>query len=379
MGNIFEPQCTPSLLGPDDNEGSLKAKYELGMFPKRLGQGQFSKAYECSSRDSHEEAYALKVFFQDADAADHAKNELRVLRVLGHHPRIIRVVECDREEPFPLRLVLELCRGGQLFDRIKERGRYDEQDACAVTRQILEAVAFMHGRGVMHRDLKPENILLVSEDNDIDIKVCDFGIAKVADRGFMPRSTSFLGSDYYLAPEMIRQEEYGPEVDVWAAGVSTYAVLSGTLPFMGEGGDLRQTYEKIVERDLKFDGEAWEDKSELAMDFVSQMLLVQRDKRPNAATALHHPWLVHCGLDEDTVQPQVPFRSQRPLIAGPQLSMGSPPSVICSTRQAPYMLPQRTGDEAPASFPSVRIDMIARKISAPAVLNGSQRVGTSIV
>merc|ERR1719422_1663209 len=106
----------------------------------------------------------------------------------------------------PRHLVLELLQGGQLYDRITEKGLYDEPDAARVLRYILEAVEFMHGRGVMHRDLKPENVLLVSWDSDVDIKVCDLGIAKRGDPDTsgtrrVPRSSSFKGSNYYLAPE----------------------------------------------------------------------------------------------------------------------------------------------------------------------------------
>ncbi|CAE7739464.1 CaMKI, partial [Symbiodinium pilosum] len=188
-----------------------RGRYETDLFPQKIGEGQFSKAYVCWSKGDSSQRYALKVFTPADEGAEHATNEIRVLLLLGQHPRIIRLVDLHTEDPRNMRLVLELCTGGQLFDRLVSLGRYKEAKAACVVQEILEALAYMHGKGVMHRDLKPENILLVSPGNDIHIKVCDFGIAKMAERfdGSVvmparviqsrlplqprPRSTSFKG------------------------------------------------------------------------------------------------------------------------------------------------------------------------------------------
>eukprot|EP00435_Cladocopium_sp_Y103_P020004 s1644_g4.t2 len=191
MGNILEPQCGQGrhLLG--DGEASLGSRYQTDMFPRKLGEGQFSKAYVCWNKNKSSQCYALKVFVAASEGADHATNEIRVLHALGQHPRIIRLIDVDNQDPRNMRLVLELCEGGQLFDRLVSLGRYKEAKAACVVQEILEAVAHMHGKGIMHRDLKPENILMVSPDSDINIKlsrlppdlhnVCDFGIAKMVD------------------------------------------------------------------------------------------------------------------------------------------------------------------------------------------------------
>ncbi|CAK0855232.1 unnamed protein product [Prorocentrum cordatum] len=137
------------------------------------------------------------------------------------------------ETPTSTRLVLELCEGGELYDRIQQKQYYPEHEAKACCRQLMEAVSYMHGKGIMHRDLKPENILLASKVSNTDVKISDFGLAKIS-RDFprrLPRSHSICGSDFYLAPEVIKQEEYGREIDIWAVGVITYVLLSGSLPF----------------------------------------------------------------------------------------------------------------------------------------------------
>jgi serine/threonine protein kinase len=274
-----------------DND-DFDSRYCTGWFPKALGSGQFSKAYRCW-RTGSSKGFAMKEFLTAPGAAQHAANEILVLRALGKHPRITQLVDADDEDLGSMRFVLELCEGGQLFDRLSKKGAYEESQAKLLLRQVLEAVSFLHSKGIMHRDLKPENVLLVSRDSDTDVKVCDFGLAKMATSSQPggPRSSSFAGSNFYLAPEMLMQKEYGPEVDIWAVGVMSYAVLSGTLPFGSD--DLKETYRRIIDRRLYFKGEAWERmESMLAVNFVSHLLTSEPSKRPTAVQAMDDAWMV---------------------------------------------------------------------------------------
>ena len=154
-----------------------------------------------------------------------------------------------------IKQVLELCEGGELYHRMHQKQSYSENEAKALLRQLLEAVGCIHSKGIMHRDIKPENILLVSKANDSDIKLSDFGLAKQSKDSQFPRSFSICGSDFYLAPEVIKQEEYGREVDIWAVGVVAYVMLSGSLPFFHN--ILHKLYRKIVERDISFSSPEW--------------------------------------------------------------------------------------------------------------------------
>ncbi|CAK0838360.1 unnamed protein product, partial [Prorocentrum cordatum] len=208
MGNNFA-RCKENF-GDSDSEEIFQSRYTSGWFPQALGSGSCSKAYRCWKRGSSR-GYAMKAFESNEGASAHAVNEIKVLDALGKHPRITHMIEYDMKDLMAVRVVLELCEGGQLFDRIRARGYYEEPKAAVVVRQVLEAVAFLHSKGVMHRDMKPENVLLVSRDSDTDVKVCDFGLAKMAPISLQnprgPRSVSFRGSDHYLAPEIIRQED----------------------------------------------------------------------------------------------------------------------------------------------------------------------------
>lgn len=306
MGNRLDVQClcrsTPRLdcRGEDEDEKSFSSRYDTHMFPKVLGEGMFSKTYSCWRRHSPDEVYALKVYSQDDDGAkQHARNEIKVLSYLGQHPRIVNLVDVDDGGPTP-RIVQELCEGGSLYDRLLKRGRYEEWEAAIVVDRTLEAVVFMHGHGLMHRDLKPENILLVSTDSDTEVKVCDFGISKLsASKKLPPTSSSFTGSIHYVAPEIIRQEEYSCEVDIWALGVTLYALLSGSLPFNDPEDDMIEIMRKIVKADLHFDAEAWEEISEVGLEFTRSLLSPTPSTRPTAAKARASVWLQACLLAEE--------------------------------------------------------------------------------
>merc|ERR1719238_800797 len=176
---------------------------------------------------------------------------------LGNHPAIIQLIDIDDSLPNQIRLVLELCEGGELYDRIQQKQYYPEQEGKVLIQNLLQAVAFIHSKGIMHRDLKPENILLASKVSNTDVKISDFGLAKIS-KDFprrLPRSHSICGSDFYLAPEVIKQEEYGREIDIWSVGIITYVLLSGSLPFFHNV--LHKLYRKIVERDLTFPEPQW--------------------------------------------------------------------------------------------------------------------------
>mmetsp|Transcript_11219 Transcript_11219/g.25584 ORF Transcript_11219/g.25584 Transcript_11219/m.25584 type:complete len:292 (+) Transcript_11219:54-929(+) len=290
MGNIPGlPECSCDV--DSEAEGTFDELY--GTDGQVIGTGKFSEVQMCYLRSNPDKRYALKVINPMADETAPLKqvqDEINILQMLTGHPNIVELIDVD-QQPHCIRLVLDLCEGGELYDKVQAKGYYQESEAKECIRGLLEAVAFFHGKGVMHRDLKPENILLVSTENDTDVKVSDFGLAKVS-YDFprkLPRANSTCGSDFYLAPEVIKQEEYGREVDVWACGVITYVVMSGTLPFYNQ--TLHKLYRQIVERDISFPSKPWATASKGAQDFVLRLLHVRAGERLTATQALSHPWL----------------------------------------------------------------------------------------
>lgn len=259
-----------------------------------IGAGKFSTVHLCWRHTDPDTRYALKVISAtkgDIGSMTRVKEEIEILQVLGNHPGIITLVDVDESLPTTMRIVMELCEGGELYDRVQATKCYLEPEAKATVRNLMEACAYVHSKGIMHRDLKPENILLSSQASNTDIKITDFGLAKIS-RDYprrLPRSHSICGSDFYLAPEVIKQEEYGREIDIWAIGVITYVILSGSLPFFHQV--LHKLYRQIVERDLSFPEEAWRNVSKGALDFILRLLQVRAGDRLTADQALSHPWL----------------------------------------------------------------------------------------
>jgi len=289
MGNQLT-LCSTGILHGD---GSFESKFEVDE-ANYLGTGKFSVVHLCWRRQQPEKRYALKVI--NARPDDHASltriyEEINILRVLGNHPSIIQLIDVDESTATNIRMVLELCEGGELYDRVQQKQYYPEQEAKLLCRNLLEACAFIHSKGIMHRDLKPENILLASKVSNTDIKISDLGLAKLS-KDYprrLPRSHSICGSDFYLAPEVIKQEEYGREIDIWSVGVITYVLLSGSLPFFHNV--LHKLYRQIVERDLSFPEQQWKNVSKGAQDFILRLLQVRAGDRLNAEQALNHPWL----------------------------------------------------------------------------------------
>ena len=187
-------------------------------------------------------------------------------------------------------LVMELVKGGDLFDRVVARGKFTEANARKLMTGILKAVSYLHSRSIVHRDLKPENILLVHADCDTEAKITDFGLAK---RTTSEGLKTFCGTPQYFAPEVLKRRNtkmgtgrYGREADMWSIGVILYILLSGTPPFNED-----TLFQQIQAAKYSFEGEEWEGVSDSAKDLVSRLLTSSPTARLKVDQALHHPWL----------------------------------------------------------------------------------------
>ncbi|CAI5972377.1 unnamed protein product [Closterium sp. NIES-64] len=213
------------------------------------------------------------------------RREVAVMEMLKGHPSIVNLRNAF-EDAQDVHLIMELCEGGELFDRIKLRGKFPEADAARVIRTVVLVLRHCHGAGIMHRDLKPENILLVSNNSDTDLKVIDWGVATFFQKG--KPCTDMAGSPYYLAPEVLA-EKYGPEADIWSAGVVLYILLCGLPPFWGTTNDA--IFEAIKQATLNLVRPPWPSISDEAKDLVVRMLTRNPKKRITAEEILDHPWI----------------------------------------------------------------------------------------
>lgn len=144
--------------------------------------------------------------------------EVEVLQLV-HHPNIVQLREVfDCQKTFYM--VMEEMSGGELFDRIVEKEKYSEKEASNVVKKLAAALLYCHNQGIAHRDLKPENLLYQSTSEDAEIKIADFGLAKLI-KGDSLMQTA-CGTPGYVAPEILEGRPYGAEVDLWSLGVITY-------------------------------------------------------------------------------------------------------------------------------------------------------------
>jgi len=228
------------------------------------------------------------------------RRELEILR-LADHPNIVKHFETYEDEKY-FHLVMELCTGGDVLDRLLQTGSMSEEIVATLVRTLLMAINHLHGLGIIHRDLKPDNLLYGSVELDADVKVIDFGMSNRLQPGFH-QLHSMVGTPYYLAPEVL-SGTYGKECDVWSLGVVAYVFLSGRQPFPGT--ELKDVFQKIVKAEFAFDGVEWESISDNAKDLISRMIKVDPKHRITVEQALRHPWLApNPRLGDAFVQPRV--------------------------------------------------------------------------
>uniref|UniRef100_A0A665W3H2 Calcium/calmodulin-dependent protein kinase type 1D-like n=1 Tax=Echeneis naucrates TaxID=173247 RepID=A0A665W3H2_ECHNA len=213
------------------------------------------------------------------------ENEIAVLRKIKHEN--IVALEDIYESSNHLYLIMQLVSGGELFDRIVEKGFYTEMDASRLIKQVLDAVNYLHSMGIVHRDLKPENLLYFSPHDDSKIMISDFGLSKMEGTGDVMATA--CGTPGYVAPEVLAQKPYSKAVDCWSIGVIAYILLCGYPPFYDENDS--KLFEQILKADYEFDAPYWDDISDSAKDFISCLMEKDPKKRFTCDQALQHPWI----------------------------------------------------------------------------------------
>lgn len=273
--------------------GNFKEFFKFG---RKLGQGQFGTTFLCVEKGTGKEyackSIAKRKLITDEDVED-VRREVQIMHHLAGHPNVVSIKGAF-EDAVAVHVVMELCAGGELFDRIIQRGHYTERKAAELTRTIVGVVEACHSLGVMHRDLKPENFLFISQDEDSLLKTIDFGLSVFFKPG--EKFSDVVGSPYYVAPEVLRKR-YGPEADVWSAGVILYILLSGVPPFWAESE--QGIFEQVLHGDLDFSSDPWPNISESAKDLVRKMLVRDPRRRLTAHEVLCHPWVQVDGVAPD--------------------------------------------------------------------------------
>ncbi|XWS63204.1 hypothetical protein CRYUN_Cryun06bG0075700 [Craigia yunnanensis] len=272
---------------------NIRDLYTLG---RKLGQGQFGTTYLCTEISTGIE-YACKSISKrkliSKEDVEDVRREIQIMHHLAGHKNIV-TIKGAYEDSLYVHIVMELCSGGELFDRIIQRGHYSERKAAELTKIIVGVVEACHSLGVMHRDLKPENFLLVNKDDDFSLKAIDFGLSVFFKPGQV--FTDVVGSPYYVAPEVLIKH-YGPEADVWTAGVILYILLSGVPPFWAE--TQQGIFDAVLKGHIDFDSDPWPVISDSAKDLIRKMLCSRPSERLTAHEVLCHPWICENGVAPD--------------------------------------------------------------------------------
>ncbi|KAK7166122.1 hypothetical protein R3I93_006026 [Phoxinus phoxinus] len=289
-GSSETPQQYNNSVSPEVNgnrnisASTILDKYKIG---KVIGDGNFAVVKECVERSTGKE-FALKIIDKNkCRGKEHLiENEVAVLRRVKH-PNIIMLIE-EVDTPTELYLVMELVKGGDLFDAITSSTKYTERDACVMVFDLAAALKYLHRMCIVHRDIKPENLLVCEYPNGTkSLKLGDFGLATVVEGPLY----TVCGTPTYVAPEIIAESGYGLKVDIWAAGVITYILLCGFPPFRSENNLQDDLFDQILVGRLEFPSPFWDNITDSAKELIGHMLLVNVEARYTAEDVLSHPWV----------------------------------------------------------------------------------------
>ncbi|XP_028904396.1 serine/threonine-protein kinase DCLK1 isoform X1 [Ornithorhynchus anatinus] len=304
---------------------TIAERYKVG---RTIGDGNFAVVKECIERSTARE-YALKIIKKSkCRGKEHMiQNEVSILRRVKH-PNIVLLIE-EMDVPTELYLVMELVKGGDLFDAITSTNKYTERDASGMLYNLASAIKYLHSLNIVHRDIKPENLLVYEhQDGSKSLKLGDFGLATIVDGPLY----TVCGTPTYVAPEIIAETGYGLKVDIWAAGVITYILLCGFPPFRGSGDDQEVLFDQILMGQMDFPSPYWDNVSDSAKELITMMLLVDVDQRFSALQVLEHPWVNDDGLPENEHQLSVAGKIKKHFNTGPKPnSTAAGVSVIATT------------------------------------------------
>uniref|UniRef100_A0A8D0CIP5 Ribosomal protein S6 kinase n=1 Tax=Scleropages formosus TaxID=113540 RepID=A0A8D0CIP5_SCLFO len=291
MDPTFSPAAPPQDCDRIFQDSPFYMNYELDLKDSALGEGSFSICRKCAHKRTGQ-SYAVKIVSRRMESQ--TQNEIAALKLCDGHPNIVKCHEVYHDQLHTY-LVLELLQGGELLDRIRCKRHFSETEASRIMRKLVSAVSHMHDVGVVHRDLKPENLLFMDESEASEIKIIDFGFARLK-----PPDNQLLKTPcftlHYAAPEVLKYDGYDESCDLWSLGVILYTMLSGQVPFQSQEKSLTHTsaeeiMRKIKQGDFSFEGEAWRNVSQQAKDLIKGLLTVDPSKRIKMCDLRYDAWL----------------------------------------------------------------------------------------
>ena len=257
---------------------------------EKIGEGYYGEVWKVENKITGNICAMKKMIKKQKTSIEDEigiMNEIEVMKKLDH-PNIVKIFKFYiTEEAFYL--IMELCSVGELYYEIINCESFTEEKAAYIMYQILSVVFYCHSNNIIHRDLKPENILIEKKESNgfIRIKICDFGTAKMFEKGRIERK--IVGSSYYIAPEVL-SKNYDEKCDLWSCGVIMYILLSGRAPF--EGNTDQEVMEKVRLGKYSLSVTPFDKISNEAKDLIQSLLKIDPLDRISADEALKHPWFI---------------------------------------------------------------------------------------
>jgi len=267
-----------------DNAGKIQEFYD--MEKKKIGEGSYGSVCKAKNKMTGSIRAIKTISKAQMKNIDRFKQEIAIMKMMDH-PNIIKLYETF-EDHRNIYLVMELCAGGELFDRIIESGHFTEVQAAILMQQIIRAIYYMHENTVCHRDLKPENFLFMTKESIEKnfLKIIDFGLSCKYEVGQV--LTTKAGTPYYVAPQVLAGK-YDQLSDLWSCGVIMYVMLCGYPPFFGETD--AEVLSKVRLGNFSFNAQDWKNISEDAKNLIRMLLKMNPRDRYTAEQALNHEWI----------------------------------------------------------------------------------------
>eukprot|EP00931_Biecheleriopsis_adriatica_P027835 TRINITY_DN16665_c0_g1_i3.p1 TRINITY_DN16665_c0_g1~~TRINITY_DN16665_c0_g1_i3.p1 ORF type:complete len:472 (+),score=73.62 TRINITY_DN16665_c0_g1_i3:170-1417(+) len=261
-----------------------------------LGEGSFGVVRQAHRISSSREVCAVKIVKRCGERDDEwsevamTKKEALLLKLINH-PYIIHFWGLY-EGSEALYMVMDLCAGGEVFNKLLKVRRFTEEAAAHMSIQMLSAIEYLHQNNIMHRDIKAENFLLQNDSPSATVKLIDFGFATHFTKQQI--FTQACGSLAYMAPELIKRR-YSYSIDLWAFGVLAYLLLYGKYPYRSK--EKQELHREIISKEPNW---VKQGVGELSVDFIQQFLMTDPLNRVECTEGLLHPFL---GLGSEPVSP----------------------------------------------------------------------------
>lgn len=252
-----------------------------------LGRGAYGEVVLATDVKTKQKC-AVKIVKRgtSAKSIQHLTRELEVMRTISH-PGIVQTYKIFAGRT--VHMVMEYVPGGDLFDFVAQQETLTEAQSSDTMACIFNAVGYLHSCNIVHRDLKPENILCINKSWPLHTKITDFGFSTVLDPDGDINMRTPVGTAYFMAPEIVKNEGHGPPVDLWACGVILYTILTGRLPFPGRNRG--EYFKNVAQGKALYPPSLWKGISEDALNLVKGLLSRDQKKRLTALGALQHNWI----------------------------------------------------------------------------------------